>query len=357
MNRPWRTIKKAIFGSIRNDDLFGEAGEVSLLNVVRALYSGRVLLVVVICISLAVGLYLSYSIPPMYKARVSMFIQNNQSAGSGTLQQLSGLTSVLGLTSGQSGLTVDPVDLTHSVWLKDALLDIEWQTQKFQEPVSLYEYWELGEGGEADLVEQAVARDRLDLRISIARRPTDLFLVSCLMEEPTLAAAVADSITSLLGSKYAELHLQKTKEERQFVESRLALSKASLEQSEDAIVEFVGSNLEYRQSAQLRDTYSRLEREAQVANQLYLTLRQQFEVLRIEEVRSKPVFSILDSAEIPQERYSPQRGRIMIICGILGVVFGVMGVLLVAYSKFLGSYINGAGNSSRSTPTGEVSAL
>ena len=61
--------------------------------------------------------------------------------------------------------------------------------------------------------------------------------------------------------------------------------------------------------------------------EVYLTLQQQLELARIEEVRQSPILHILDSAAIPMTKSSPNRLIYLIISGIAGVIFSSFIVL------------------------------
>ena len=66
--------------------------------------------------------------------------------------------------------------------------------------------------------------------------------------------------------------------------------------------------------------FSRLFREAEAKKEVYLTLQQQLELARIEEVRQSPILHILDSATPPIRKSSPNRVMFLIIAGVIGAI-------------------------------------
>ena len=64
--------------------------------------------------------------------------------------------------------------------------------------------------------------------------------------------------------------------------------------------------------------YSQLFREVEVKKEVYLTLQQQLELARIEEVKKSPILHILDEAVPPIKKSSPNRSIFLIVSGILG---------------------------------------
>ena len=67
--------------------------------------------------------------------------------------------------------------------------------------------------------------------------------------------------------------------------------------------------------------YSGLLRESEAKKEVYLTLQQQLELARIEEVRKSPILHILDYAVQPIEKSSPRRSVFMILSFTIGLFF------------------------------------
>ena len=64
--------------------------------------------------------------------------------------------------------------------------------------------------------------------------------------------------------------------------------------------------------------YSQLFREVE-AKKVYLTLQQQLELARIEEVKQSPILHILDHAAPPIQKISKRK--------LFALIFGIMGIL------------------------------
>ena len=65
--------------------------------------------------------------------------------------------------------------------------------------------------------------------------------------------------------------------------------------------DFKERNRGYEDSPELFMKYSRFFREVEAKKEVYLTLQQQLELARIEEVRKSPILHILDYAVQPHE--------------------------------------------------------
>ncbi len=107
-------------------------------------------------------------------------------------------------------------------------------------------------------------------------------------------------------------------EERRFGESRVREIGGDLKAAEDSLTAFLVRNREIQTSPVLRVQASRLEREVQTQQSLYLSVRQAYEQSRLEEVRNTPVISVIEAPVYPA---SPDRRR-LIARGVLGLLLG-----------------------------------
>ena len=76
------------------------------------------------------------------------------------------------------------------------------------------------------------------------------------------------------------------------------------------------------------DPYS--SRESEAKKEVYLTLQQQLELARIEEVRQSPILHILDNAVTPIRKSSPNR----LVFLAISAFFGVFTSSLIALFKY-----------------------
>ena len=73
-----------------------------------------------------------------------------------------------------------------------------------------------------------------------------------------------------------------------------------------------------------KDARGRLLREVRIQEEVYLTLKTEFEMVKIEEVKSLPMIRILDEAVAPINKSKPKRRRIMTIAVFIGLILGVI---------------------------------
>ena len=94
--------------------------------------------------------------------------------------------------------------------------------------------------------------------------------------------------------------------------------KNELENSEIELKNFKESNRGYNDSPELFMIYSQKFREVEAKKEVYMTLQQQLELARIEEVKRSPILHILDHAVSPIKKSSPNRLAFLIISSIVG---------------------------------------
>jgi uncharacterized protein involved in exopolysaccharide biosynthesis len=120
--------------------------------------------------------------------------------------------------------------------------------------------------------------------------------------------------------------------ERRFVEGRLREAQDELRAAETALEQFWARNRGFASSQQLRFEASRLQRQVDLRQEVYVTLSRSYEQARIEEVRNTPVITVIDPPEYPV----PIGGR-LVRRGFMGLFAGVgLAVGLALLMEFLG---------------------
>ena len=172
-------------------------------------------------------------------------------------------------------------------------------------------------------VEKAIKKFNKHVKVSEDRN-SGLIKISTIFEDPIIAADIANFIGSQV-----EIYIQKensaqSTKEKLFISERLSIVKKELENSELDLKDFKERNRGYEDSPELFMIYSQLFREVEVKKEVYLTLQQQLELARIEEVKQSPILHILDQAVPPIRKSFPNRFLFLIISGILGLLFSTL---------------------------------
>jgi uncharacterized protein involved in exopolysaccharide biosynthesis len=346
-----RALAVRLLGTPPSEQLYGEAS-VNVLAAFALAWRGRLMILVVAAMACAMGTVLALRESPVYRSSFSLFVKGSAQSTS-AVGQFAGISKSLGLDLGGESLAVDIHELAISRRVRHEILSRNWLVSGGGE-VSLYKFWGLLDSTSEDTLAQRTvdpkiveeALERLRLVITVAKRPTELIVVAVDIADPVLAANLAEFLSSFLRSQYIELRQKNARVEREFVAERLTETKLNLNSAEIALAEFIGANQAFRQSATLTQQYSMLQREVDALSQVYLALRPQLEMAKIEEVRQMPLIEVLDHPEIPVTPIRPDRFTMVAVASILGVLIGVVLVFAFAYVRFVRAGVAERGRSS-----------
>jgi uncharacterized protein involved in exopolysaccharide biosynthesis len=123
----------------------------------------------------------------------------------------------------------------------------------------------------------------------------------------------------------------RARERRKFAEARTNEAQKDLEIIEDSLRGFLTRNRQLEFSPQLLFERNRLERQVALRQEVYQTLRREYEIARIEEVNDTPVLTVVDPAVAPATPSSPRRIRMAFVAGVLGLLLGVALAFLLEY--------------------------
>jgi uncharacterized protein involved in exopolysaccharide biosynthesis len=151
------------------------------------------------------------------------------------------------------------------------------------------------------------------------------------LPDPDLAAAVTSHMVGLLNDFNQRTRNLRARERRKFAEARTNEAQKDLEVIEDSLRGFLTRNRQLEFSPQLLFERNRLERQVALRQEVYQTLRREYEIARIEEVNDTPVLTVVDPAVPPAIPSSPRRFRMALVAAVLGGLVGVSLAFLLQY--------------------------
>ena len=151
------------------------------------------------------------------------------------------------------------------------------------------------------------------------------------LPDPHLAAAVTSHMVGLLNDFNQRTRNLRARERRKFTEARTNEAQKDLEIFEDSLRGFLTRNRQPEYTPQLLFERNRLERQVTLRQEVYQTLRREYEIARIEEVNDTPVLTVVDPAVAPATPSSPRRVRMAFVAGVLGILLGVALAFLLEY--------------------------
>lgn len=263
----------------------------------------------------------AFLIPPTYRARTTLIPVSTQSS-LGALGQLGVGLEDLGLPIGVGNTQVSkyPEIVRSRRLLTHALLQ-RFPTRAHGDSILLLDLVQKGGTGEKR-IEVAIRKLRSSIHTEVDRR-NGILSINVDSTDPVVAAAVANELAGELQSFMIFSFTSQAGENRKFVESRLVDANKALAGAEEQLRQFRERNLRIGNSPQLQLEQGRLERAVREQEDVYLTLRRQFELARIQEHRDVPVINPLDIADPPVIRWFPKRG-LTTLCGfVLGASVGM----------------------------------
>jgi tyrosine-protein kinase Etk/Wzc len=275
--------------------------------------------------------------PPTYTAKTSFTPEAGTSSGAtSSLAALAGVANQLGFGLGSSS-SVSPdffVKLAGSAEVLRSMLLTEFPDSRDPRagPKPLVEILKVPGKTEEERLQRGIIHMRNYIKVT-ADKPTGMVTLEVDMPTAGLAAAVANHMVQLLNQFNLERRQSQSREQRRFTGERLAEAEGDLRAAERAQLAFLQRNRDYSSSPVLAFEASRLARDVQVKQELFLTLSKAHTEARIAEVRDTPVLTVVDSAVAPFRRARPQRTLGTLIAMMIGTVVGVALAYLVDFRR------------------------
>lgn len=294
-----------------------ENDEISLLDLVAVLLKYKVMICVITGIAMvAVLVYSIVSLvlpadksylPNEYSPTAEMLIKEESSSGSTLSSMLnsSGLGSLAGLAgvSAKGGASNSALAeyLIYSNTVLDAITD------KF----NLIEKYKIEKSP------RATSRDLLKKQlVSSFDDKTGVFSVKFTDKDPEFACEVINFAVGMLEQRFSELGIDKNKLEEQNLKDNIQAvydNIVSLQKQSRMLEQSVSNAYNPNNSSSIMLDSALLKLELSAQEQIYSQLKVQYETLKISMASEKPVFQIVEYAEIPDMKSGPSRGKLCII--------------------------------------------
>lgn len=339
--------------------------EINLLEMAAKLWSSRQIILKWVGIGIVIGLIVAFSIPKEYSSSVKLSpeLSNSGSSGSG----MSALASLAGINmnSGNSSDAVYPElypDVVSSIPFTVSLLSVPVQTednkvitvQEFLEEETSAPWWSailklpfkaigavkglFSESNEAEsdtinaynlTLEQYTLVKALSSRINADVDSKSLVVtISSMMQDPKVAAQLADTVTSRLQKYITSYRTEKARQDLYYAkkineEARQAYYTA---QKNYATASDRNQSLSSRAAA---IAIERMQNEASLAFNLYNSTAQRVQIAEAKVQETTPVFAVVQPATVPVKAAKPS--KVAILIGFVFLAF----VASAAYILFL----------------------
>jgi len=273
--------------------------------------------------------YVQFIQTPQYVSRATVLLPSI--SGGNNLGGLAGLASRFGVnvpTGAQADLSSPSLfpELLRSRTFAEQILDKEFYTKKFDKNLSLLAILTHGdeppEVGKDTLVTQALGS--LETMLGFDQDPSSTFsVIKVTTSEPVFAKELAEVVLAELEALNRFYKNQTVNEKTSFISNRIYSVENDLESSEIRLKEFDERNRQISSPA-LQLEQERLVRDLEIQKEIYLTLKQQLELAKIEEVQQASIVQILDKPQIALGPSNKNLKLSVLLAGVLGVSLGIL---------------------------------
>jgi uncharacterized protein involved in exopolysaccharide biosynthesis len=292
--------------------------EFSFLAVIPDIWAKRKSIAIFVTGATIASIVYVLLVPSMYTAETSILPELDKGKILG-LGGMADLAAVTGLNVGDA-----PVSKLYPMIIKSArvlreVIYAHYSMDNKGDSTDLISLWKTKGESEEEKLERALRTLRERMSVTFDNRLGTLVL-TVEMEGPKLAADVANNITRELDLYTRTKRRTNVTAQREFIEQRLQEVEQSLKTAENILRSFREKNRRVTDSPQLLLEQGRLEREVLINSTIFIELKKQIEVAKIEEIKNIPLINVLDPAREPIERSSPKRRQTVVIVFVFSLL-------------------------------------
>ena len=315
-------------------------GSINLLEYVNMLLRRRWLIIVGTLLTVvAAGVYLKLQ-TPLYQASIRVLPSREQGMSS-RLDQSFGLNRNAQQQQGyeQADLATQYYqELLTSFPFMEKIIRGKYKLGAEGKEFDLIEYYKVTGVDETDKLNKAILALRKAMNI-IVPRTTGYGMVRTMSigvtaDNPIMAAAIPNAILDELMRYNQDIRVTRSSENRKFVEDQIKTTQDLLTAAEDAYSIFQKGN-SLKVSLEGEVERDRLKRNITVQTEVFIQLKKQLELAKIEEMERRPTIEILERARPPQRKFKPAVKKGVIMAGFLGLfAFCGLAFMLEMAKKF-----------------------
>jgi len=300
----------------------------------------------VLIASLLLTSFYSFFTEVYYQSEITLYPAGELADSGEIFSDFSDLIETLGINNLSSENNFYIPDIIESRSLKKKIIYEKWSSEKFDKPVDLISYWEINQKSllgsllssvnnrfnsykiDLNLQYEQEAIEKLDDLIYVDEKNSGLIQVIVLMEEPSLAADIANFIAQYVVEYVSFEQKMFASKTKRYLEDRLLLSQSELRQSENILAEFRNVNPLNQDTPTQQLNRLRLIRDVDVNQEVYITIKKQLELAKIEESKERLFINVLDRATPPIYKEYPKRFLIIISFTVINLFISMIFLLV-----------------------------
>jgi len=259
-------------------------------------------------------------LPNQYSPRALMLINDSSSSSSSLSSMIS--SSGLGSLAGMAGISTGSSNSGLALYFAG--------TNSFLDPI--IEKFNLVERYEIEKSPKANSRKALkEVLVASFDEDSGVFSISFTDKDPVFAAEVVNYAVSLMENMFLNLGIDKNVLEKKNLEENIQNSYNEIVRLQKAI-QVLESSVSYGGASSVSSVIleaNLLKAELEAQTTVYSQLKTQLELLKIQMASDKPVFQIIESAEVPDLKSKPSRGMLCVIGTFAGFFISVFLAFLI----------------------------
>jgi uncharacterized protein involved in exopolysaccharide biosynthesis len=165
--------------------------------------------------------------------------------------------------------------------------------------------------------------ETLSTRLSVSsNKKTEIITISARMPDRYAAADLVRVSADRLMQRIKDYESRRAAESYRFVNEQYMQARVRYEKAQRAIATYSDRNRTLM-SATAQIERDRLQRDYDIAFEVYQEVSRELERARIKMNQDTPVFTVLDQVTVPNVRTSPNRKAIMVLSLFLGLLVGI----------------------------------
>lgn len=330
--------------------------EIDLMEYVRKLWAARKMLLKVAGVAAVVGIIIAFSIPKVYTVKVVLSPEASKmgrsSSSLASMASMLGLGNAMGNEANALNLTMTNEIISSTPFVLE-LFDTRVQTIDGEMDTTLVDYlatqkrpwWKtvmalpgMAVGGIKSLFtsdpedmeeppldpfqltrKQTGQANAIRSTIKAEVEKTGMTTIEVTMQDPLVAAMVADTVVTKIQQYITQYKTSKAKEDCKYWEQLYKERQNNYYLAQEKYAQYADANQGIiKQSVKIEQ--ERLQNEMNLAFQVFTQVATQLQLAKAKEQEEKPVFAILEPATVPLLPSGTSRKIILLGCVFLAVV-------------------------------------
>ncbi len=299
----------------------------------------RILLISVAVSLLTLGI--NFLLPVYYKSTATLLPETQKDKLS-ALGQFADIAQLAGVSvPGSEIARLYPTIVTSETILRN-VIEKKYKTTEFTDSLNLMQYFEYTEYTPEINMAKTLANLKGLLTATFDNK-TSVVTMSVEMPEPELAANVLNSVVAELDGFMRSKRVTNASEQVKWIAVRIKEVESEMKMAEEKLKDFRERNRRVADSPQLLLEQERLARDVQVKATVFIELKKQYELAKLEEIKNISIVNVLDPGRAPVRKERPKRllntGMVFLLAiSFMSAYYGFRDVYGERYHKFFNSF-------------------